>query len=690
MPAPRHPPVQYDPFKLAGGLDLVTPTQSLPPGVARSALNFECSVTGGYTRIAGYEAYDGRPSPNAATIQLVTLTKPASLAIGVTITNQSSSASGAVVAMVGNSIVYTQAVGTFAIGDVVSHGATVLGTVTATLSYPTDTGLLAQYQVTAASVYRQAIGAVGGAACSGPVVGLQSLNGTLYAWRPNAAGTGLTIWKATSSGWVQVTLGWTLAYNTAVSNQPAEGTTIVGGTSGATGVLARAALDSSPTWAGGSGRFVLSATTGTFVNGEALKVGGTQIATCGGIAAPIVLTYNGTNRVETCISNIVGATGSTRIYGADGVNNGFEFDGSVYVPILTGMSPDNPLHVLVNKNVLFLTYGGSVNASVTGSPYCFSAVLGGAELVMPLAVTGMLAMPGNQVTAAAAFFTRNDTYMLYGVAGGGSGWNLVSFDRGTGGNAYTSQTISDGYVLDDKGVVALATTLNYGNFDSSTLTFHLRPFIQSHRGLATAAGINREKSQYRVFYSDGFGLYVTIVNGKAIGSMPVLFPNPVNCWAEADDLSKTGEVSYFGSTNGYVYKMDVGPNFDGLPIAANLLLNFNSVNTPRYLKRYRRASLEVTGSGYAQFAFGYLLGYGTLDIEQPSNQVQGVPFANDNWDSFTWDEFTWDIMSLAPVEIDVEGCAQNIALAINSNSNLCQPFTINSATLNYSLRRGIR
>ncbi len=51
MPAPQ---VNYDLVYLKGGLDLITPTLALPAGVARDAVNFEASITGGYTRIAGY------------------------------------------------------------------------------------------------------------------------------------------------------------------------------------------------------------------------------------------------------------------------------------------------------------------------------------------------------------------------------------------------------------------------------------------------------------------------------------------------------------------------------------------------------------------------------------------------------------------------------------------------------------
>jgi len=79
-------PVKYDLIKLGGGLDQVTPTLSLPSGVARRATNFECSITGGYTRIAGYERFDGRPNPSDATYNLLLCTFVATVTVGDTIT----------------------------------------------------------------------------------------------------------------------------------------------------------------------------------------------------------------------------------------------------------------------------------------------------------------------------------------------------------------------------------------------------------------------------------------------------------------------------------------------------------------------------------------------------------------------------------------------------------------------------
>ena len=42
--APQFAKVQYALIPLGGGLDQVTPTLSLKPGVARDAVNFEASV----------------------------------------------------------------------------------------------------------------------------------------------------------------------------------------------------------------------------------------------------------------------------------------------------------------------------------------------------------------------------------------------------------------------------------------------------------------------------------------------------------------------------------------------------------------------------------------------------------------------------------------------------------------------
>jgi hypothetical protein len=673
--------VRYEIFNLEGGLDLVTPTLSLKPGVARDASNFEISVTGGYTRIPGYERYDGRPSPSAATYGTVTLTTVVGVAVGNTITNSPGPASGVVIAISGNTLVYTKAVGTFSGGDTIKVGATPIGTVVGMSSFTANQLTQAQYVALAANVYRADIQVVPG---SGPVRGVAYYNGSLYAWRNNAGGTALIMFKASAGGWTTVALGSEISFNTGAGTAIAVGNTVTGLTSGATGVVSAVVLESGTTWVGGSGRLIFSSTVGTFNASESLQVGGVTRATSTTTQTAITLAPGG--RVQTVQGSL--ATGSSlRLYGCDGKNRGFEFNGTAYVPIRTGMSPDTPTNVAVHKNYLFFSFGPSVQNSGIGTPYVWSPVFGANELILPEDVTALQSLAGSSSTGALGIYTRSNTHVLYGTSL--ATWNLVSYNTGVGAANYSVQTLENAYALDDRGVVSMQTSLNFGNFDSSTLTLNIRPFIQARRNISTASALNHEKSQYRIFYGDGYGLYLTIVNGQMRGSMPVLFPDPVFCWCEGG--STTGnEISFYGGNAGYVYQMDTGTSFDGASISAYLVLNFDSIKSPRILKRYRRGSLEVTGGGYADFNFSYTIGYASPNWDQSSLTYYATPFTGAQWDSFIWDSFVWDGSTLSPSEVDVNGTAENIAVNIASNSAINQQFTINSVILHYSLRRGIR
>jgi hypothetical protein len=683
----KFPPVRYDVFRLQGGLDLITPTLALKPGVARNALNFEVAVTGGYTRVPGYERFDGRAAPSNAGYAVITLNASvATVAVGNTIQTSGGVKTGVVLAVdtVNNIIVYTLPVGTFVNGDVILVGASSIGTVITTTAFMPSSLTQATYTAAAADVYRALIQVVPG---SGPVRGVVYYNNVVYAWRNNAGGTAMAIYKSSTSGWVNVPLGWELPFNAGTNGPWAEGSTVYGNTSGATGVVARVALSSGTAWVGGSGRLILSATTGTFQNGEILKLtnaGGVANATCGGPAVAITLAPGG--RVQTFLQSF-GNNTAQRIYGCDNVNRGFEFDGTVYVPITTGMPTDTPANVAVHKNFLFFSFGPSVQNSGIGSPYVWSPVFGANEFVLPEVVTGLLPLPGTVNSGSLAIFSRSNTYILYGY--GLATFNLVPYNTGVGATAYTAQNLSNAYALDDLGVISLASSENFGNFDSATLTFAIKPFIAARRNLAISSGLNREKSQYRVFYSDGSGVYITIVNGKAMGSMPVQLLDQMNCWCEGIQSAST-ESAFAGGALGYVYSMDVGTSFDGGAINASFTLNYNSEGMSRVLKRYRRASLEVAGLGYAAFSFGYSLAYGSTNVDQSASTIYTVPFSPANWDTFVWDAFVWDGQTLVPNEAECIGTGENIAVTVSTNSNLNVPFTINSITLHYTPRRGIR
>jgi hypothetical protein len=676
------PPVKYNLIQLQGGLDLVTPTLSLPPGVARESVNFEVSITGGYSRIPGYERFDGRPNPSDANYNLLTVASATTLAVGNTITNLAATVSGVIIAISDNLVVYTKAVGAFLAADAVYVGG-VLKTTVVSLggTVSADSSQAAEYLALAADNYRADIGAVPG---SGPIRGVVFLHTTqeVFAWRNNAGGTAMAIYKASTSGWTAVSLGFEMPFNTGTL-ELVDGNTITGQTSGAVGTIKRVVLQSG-SWTGGTaaGYLVFASITGTFSASENLRISTTTYARA--VSAQAAITLNPDGQLDFVIENFGSAT---RIYGADTVNYGFEFDGTTYVPIRTGMTTDTPTHVAVHKQHLFFSFGSSVQFSGIGAPYEWSPIVGAGEIALNNVVTAFLVQPGDQSTGAMAIYSDDNTFVLYGSSS--ANFALVSYNVGTGAKPFTCQNVNVSYSFDDRGVINMATTLNFGNFDSAALTLNLRPFVQQRRNLAVASGVNREKGQYRVFFSDGYGLYVTLANGKYMGSMPVQFPNAVTCMAEGEKPDGA-ETAFFGSTNGYVYRLDAGTSFDGEEISASMTLVFNAVGSPRLLKRFRRGSLEITGSGYAEFAFNYDLAYSSTYIGQESEASYSSNLVASFWDSAVWDAFVWDGRTLAPSEVEIKGTAENIAIRVASISAIYQPFTINSIILHYTPRRGLR
>jgi hypothetical protein len=675
-------PVKYDQIKLGGGLDQVTPTLSLPPGVVRRAANFECSITGGYTRIAGYERFDGRPNPSDANYNLLLCTFVATVSVGNTINGTLSGATGVVIYVDLASIVITRETGTFLAGEMVLVSSTNVATITAVQGVSADGLTDATYRSLAADNYRADITSIPG---SGSVLGVSYYNGVVYAWRNNAGGTAAVLFKSSSSGWTAITLGKELSFNTGTA-LISDGNSVTGTTSGATGVVARVVLQSGTFAAGtATGRLILSSSTGTFVSGENLTVSGGVKAKAGGTATQITLAPSG--RYETVVANFGGGTANYKIYGADGVNRAFEFDGTTFVPIVTGMTVDTPNHIVFHKQHLFLSFGASLQFSGLGYPYQWSPLVGAGELAMNAQITNLLTLPGDQSSGALGVYTRSDTSVLYGTSS--ANFSLSTFNSGTGALAYTAQNMDQAYVLDDRGVISLGTSLNFGNFLPASLTMNLRPFIQQNRDTAIGSLVNRDKGQDRIFFSSGNALYMTVLNGKLLGSMPVQFAHPVSCCVEGE--TPTGNTSqFFGSTNGFVYRLDAGTSFDGDNIPANINLVFNATGSSRLLKRYRKASVELTGDSYTEIQFGYDLGYRTSTIDQPQDETYENDLRSGFWDSMLWDNFVWDGTDISPSEIEVNGTAENIAVRISSNSDLFPQFTVNSIIVHYTPRRGLR
>ena len=678
------PQTQYDVIPLAGGFDQVTSAYQLSPGALRDCINFACRSTGGYYRVPGYERFDGRFQPHLAQFVAldITLLPGKSIAVGDIGAFGNINGTVSYVDPFGKYISLTKTTTTFSTTFVpgpIVISADTKGTANAYHTQLTQKEL-AVNRAAAANIYRADIGAVPG---SGPIRGVVFYNDVAYAFRDNAAGTAEDIYKSTTLGWVKVQLGQTVAFTDLKANIN-EGDTLTQG--GVTATVERWIISSGDITSGtNTGYFVVSNISGGSFTAAAATVG-TAAVTLGGAQQQIVLSPGGDYNFS--IGNFSAYEATRRIYGADGINDAFEFDGEVYVPIPVPGIVDKPSLAQTHANHLFLAVSSSIIHSALGNPYNFEVVNGAGEIGTGGRITGMLIMPGNQSTQALMVFARNSTWILYGTSS--QDWNFTNYNVGIGAWEGTPQNLFDAFALDDRGVTQMKQTLNYGNFDAATLTYNIRPFIQSQRGLAVCSALSRENSQYRVYFSTGYGLYVTTNPQGFVGHGIVLFPNIPTCYWDSEYF--TGEtVALFGDKDGFVYRNDVGTSFDGKVINAYLNTNINSSKSPRLRKRYRRCVLELQGDSYIEMQVGYSFEWASERIlphafEDGSMQFAGLSF----WDEFIWDTFFWDGRSNDTVSVELAGTGENMQMMIVLDADYVEQFTIPSVIFHYTPRRGNR
>lgn len=677
----KFPAVRQEYYPLDGGLDLVSPAISLAPGKVIDSQNYEPAIGGGYRRIDGYERFDGHASPTAASYWIVPVALTGSIAVGNTITGATSAATGVVAGIFSAYLVCARVAGTFNSAEAITVAAVNVGSTNGSMALngatlPSDH---ADYLLLAANDQRQFILAVPG---SGPIRGVWVFNDTVYAFRDNAGATAGTMWKSSTGGWVQVAFQTELQFNAATA-QINVGDTVTGGTSGATGTVIGALLRTGTWTVSGVGSLILSGVVGTFSNAEAIKVGGVSRATSAAASAAITRLPGG--RLEFFNYNFTGSTNSTKMYGCDGVNPAFEFDGTNYFPIRTGMATDAPSHLIAHKGFLFLSFLASVQFSAIGNPYAWTVVLGAGDLSTSSPVTGFLPQGGNINGSSLAIFTKERTFILYGTSN--ADWKLVSSVFDLGYLPYTCQQVSnDAYGMTSRGIQALLTTLNYGDFDYSSVSHMIQPLITSKRGLECASSTNRAKNQYRVYYTDNSALAVGLTGDKVSGIMPLNYARPVRCICSAT-LSSGAEVTYFGSDDGYVYQDNIGTSQDGAAIEAWCRTAFNSDKSPRIRKRWRRAILEVVADGFASVNITYDMGYGNPMV-QPAAPQSDVVLAGTGgyWDQFTWDQFTWDAQVVNNPALSIDGTEKNISILFYANRAQDQSHTLQGVTLIYSPR----
>lgn len=693
---------------LQGGLNLVTPAINVPPGMAIAGMNYEPNVRG-YSRIGGYERYDGQPRPSAGVYWYLRFTEAEDqILAGQVVVGDTSGATGIALidavfsappiaspAVFGFPVFDTSifdtgiasgtgyvalfnVVGQFEDGEALTISSVRVADAdgpSIALGAPSD-DLDKEWKLLVLNARRSAIGPVPG---SGPVRGVWPFGGAVYAFRDNAGGTACVMHKSSPTGWQAQELGHIVWFESGTAPWQ-EGDVLTQGA--VTAVIQRVVLKSG-TYSGtdAAGYMVVSSISGgNFAAGAATSTGGGAGNLTGAQQAnalPPGGRYDFVNR------RFFGLT--ERIYGCNGVGSAFEWDGEYFTPILTGTSPDNPAHISEHKNHLMLGYeGGALIYSETGEPAGFTSLGGAGEISFGSPITGLLSAS----SSALVVFGRNRVSYLSGSDQ--DEFQLIPLAADAGAVRWTAQFVGSPIYQDDAGVRRMTATEAFGNWRMGTMTDAVFPIFQAKRreGVNACASIRvRAKDQYRLFFDDGSGL--TIYMGRKNPEIiPFRYPFKVVCAAAGMcDCAVGNEQLYVGGDTGFVYQLDIGTSFDGASISAFLRMPFNSIGRPTQTKRFHKATLEIDGASDAQLAIVSDFSYGDPNLVAGQEaQFDVLSGGGGFWDNANYEGFRWSSPVQGLAESYINGIGRNISIGVLSDSAVEDPHVLSAITLNFTYR----
>lgn len=651
------PAVQTDYFVPAGGLDEITPPLMTKDGACRRMQNYEQDIRGGYRRIAGYERFAGQPVISRMTFHTMSIGYSASGGYTVPtlakIRGATSGATAIFVCPTWTSVSLLES--TFR----PAFGLEVAGTLcfVANLSGQFQTG----EEILVSDLLNPSVQFIARSTAA-PVVGDNALD---YAQQVHQ------IERLVAALVYGIVLRDEYSYCKVLAVTELDGVPVVAAvvqnaisTSRSIGFFGTLFSDVqpaawSPLWGGAGGDYLI-----------------------GGANFPTEPTY-----CDMVAYNFSGAANSKRLWCVTGASKAFSLSplGGIQF-VTTGMADDKPTRLAVHGNRLFLAFGPSLQFSAAGDPFSWTPVLGAGEISMGEPITAMRTAKGSDSTEVLLTGTQKGLAILYGNSAGTFQLSWVS--REVGMQAGSLQIMSNPIFVNDYGVTSLAAAQEFGNFNDAIISQSVQRFIEKRVRRVTCSTLVRAKNQYRVFFDDGAALYFTFSGSKLAAITPMMFPRPVRSIVSYKDGDE--EVILFTTDTTYVYRMDVGRNFDGEPIDAFVLMSFNHMKSPRLRKAFKRLVIEVLAeSGYVAFKAGADVDYsGPAAQQSPEQDVQ----ANNEtlWDEFTWDEFTWDTSGRGPVTVPVDGTGKNVALFVRCADKYVDPHTISGVMTDWVARRSER
>ena len=532
--------------------------------------------------------------------------------------------------------------------------------------------------------------------------------GRMWVWRYNDVtyafrvdGTTMKMHRSSATGWTAVTLGHRVAFTDGTGEAPAYGEALANSSSVAATAVGH--YLTSGTWAGGdaAGVLVLSYDGSTaFVASDVLTVEAESTRKLTISAVPTEQTIGNGTIFDFVNYNFFGRDDLERMYGVSGAGLPFEFDGTMFLQLQTGVDGHTPIKISAHQAHLFIGYKeGSAIYSGTGKPRSYDSLDGAGEFAIGDELTDML--PGYRDILFV--YGRNRTNYVVGTSK--LDFQLKTLSDEAGAMAGTVQLMDEPVCLDDRGFRNVTATDRFGDFSIATISEQVRPLLDRKRegGILPVASVRiRRKSQYRIWFDDGDCIVIGYVRRGRSTRMeftrtefhlrPDATPKQpeigiVNHACSVEDSD--GRERVFATMRGsdFVYELDRGTSFDGHPIESYFRLAYNDFKAPHLVKRYRKVLLEVDSVFRASFSMA-----ADFDDDREVGPRPGrshtVSGPASFWSEAEWGAFYWLADPVRKAEQRIKGRGRNISLVVFSVPDSIETaYVVSGVTVYYELRK---
>lgn len=555
------------------------------------------------------------------------------------------------------------------------------------------------YNDTSREARRAAITKVGGAAGFGSVTGCFETNGVVYATRNNSSDTLGKMWKSTSSGWSEIPNSQVVSYTSGTKNTGTMidvGDSITG--SGITGTVLHIYKESG-VWASGTaaGKMVIKVLTGTLTSGT-------------------LTGSDGSTAQYTVVAGSMGKGGSYSfstgrfdlfadlqrkdvVFFASGVGFPSYIKNDTIVPILSPYLPDNEgtgtyaTSVIEFKNRLWLGYpDGSLVFSNVGNPADFDPTTFSGVIYLGDEIVDLKISVGNTLVV----FCKNSIQVISALSTSSTTTQTVSdylFSNTTltstsGCVNNTPATIFDDlFYIDPRGLTSVSATDKYGDFETKSYSKYIQRTLLTNYDYIVGSYVDEEANQYRLFFSSGLGIIFTFgLSSSKYTSTSSKIVKGITTFRYLTQVSCVGN-KIFGSTDGFVYKIDSGTSFNGSEIETELSTSYFNYGAPTLFKRFK----EVYFEGFIPYKLDFKI---RADFEYRFTEYIQSTVDDEliiaGGESEAYGVGSYDTMRYGSSENQtavyyVSSFGTNMSLSLRTSSKYSSPHTLSSMIVQYSI-----